>query len=336
LIKIASTWEGILAAEQLEKEGIPVVKKNIAPMVVSEAKSIFEIQKTPEVIETLKKIANSGFSPSALSTFVLDPLRYYKQYILKIKDIDTIEETVAANTMGTVVHDVLDVFYRPFSGKYLQVSNIEEMLVKTEETIRFYFKKHYKNGIIEKGKNKLIFKVAESFVLNFLKVELGLLKEGRKIKIIGAEIEIKVPIEIEGLNFPIYIKGTVDRIDELDGVTRIVDYKTGKVEVNQLKIDDFEKVIGDYKYTKALQVMLYAFLYGSRNKHIFDARLEAGIFSFRNMRSNFLRMDFGKARVKDYDVTEERISEFMIIVKQLIFDIFDLEKPFVENTNTPF
>jgi len=47
-------------------------------------------------------------------------------------------------------------------------------------------------------------------------------------------------------------------------------------------------------------------------------------------------MDFGKARVKDYDVTEERISEFMIVVKELISGIFDVEKPFVENTNTPF
>ena len=250
--------------------------------------------------------------------------------------MDTVEETVAANTMGTVVHDVLDVFYTPFTGKFLQISDIENMISKTEDKTRYFFKKHYKNGIIEKGKNKLIFKVAENFVLNFLKSELVLLKEGKKLKIIGAEVEIKVPIKIEGLEFPIHIKGTVDRIDELDGVTRIVDYKTGKVESNQLKIDDFNKVTEDYKFTKALQVMLYAFLYGNSNKHIFDGELEAGIFSFRNMKSNFLRMDFGQGRKKDYNVTEEKIEEFMLVVKQLISNIFDVNKPFIENTDSPF
>ncbi len=32
------------------------------------------------------------------------------------------------------------------------------------------------------------------------------------------------------LDYPVFLKGTVDRVDECDGVLRIIDYKTGKVD----------------------------------------------------------------------------------------------------------
>jgi RecB family exonuclease len=37
------------------------------------------------------------------------------------------------------------------------------------------------------------------------------------------------------LPFPVLIKGNVDRIEERNGVIRIIDYKTGKVEKSSVK-----------------------------------------------------------------------------------------------------
>ena len=320
---------------QLEIDGYKVVKQQWTPIVQTEKEHFLAVEKTPEMIEQLKKIAASGFSPSALSAYVLDPIRYYKQYLLGIKDPETLQETVAANTMGTVVHEVLDHFYKPLTGFFVKEEDLKNMRLKVAETTRHFFSKHYKNGNVETGKNKLIFKVAENFILNFLQAELRLIQGGKTLKIIAVEQKIAAPLQVPGCNFPIQIKGTVDRIDELDGTLRILDYKTGKVEASQLRIGDFEKVTQAYKYTKALQVMLYAFLYSSQNKTVFEKKVQAGIVSFKNMKSGFISMNFSNTRTKDVELTEVRVQEFMEVVKRTLFEIFDPKTPFAETKSKP-
>lgn len=321
---------------QLNVDGFKMEHKVISPKVVASKKEQIIVEKTPEVIEKLKRIAEKGFSPSALATYVTNPLTYYKRYILKIKDLDEIEETIAFNTLGTVVHEVLENFYKPIEGNILKVEDVKSMLPKIQSDVALGFKKHYRNGNINQGKNKLIAKVAETFVSNFLKSELNLLSTGKELKILSTEKKIKTTIHIEGLDFPINIYGEVDRIDELDGVLRIVDYKTGKVEERDLVLKDISTITEDYKYTKALQVMLYAFLYTSNNKSIFDRSLQAGIFSFKNQKADFMKMTFGEKKHKDFSVTENRIEEYMDVIKLLIKEIFDVEKPFVENLDSPY
>jgi ATP-dependent helicase/nuclease subunit B len=321
---------------QLEVEGFSIVKSSVSLPVVNTKKEEQLVQKTPEIITALKKIATSGFSPSALSTYVSNPIAYYKRYLLKIKDLEEVEETIAFNTLGTVVHEVLEEFYRPFIGKFVVAENVKSMQKEKEKALQKSFQKHYQNGNLDKGKNKLIFEVAKAYVSNFLAAELRLLVAGKQLKIIGTETKIKVEIQIDGLDFPIYLKGEVDRIDELDGVKRIVDYKSGKVTASELKMPDFSKIKEGRKYNKALQVMFYAFLYTQENKTIFDGELESGIFSFKNSNEGFLKMNFAEGRAKDHKVTSERVIEYMEVVKEIINELFDMQTPFEENTDDPY
>ena len=321
---------------QLEIDGVEIAKKSIAPMVSNAARGEIVVEKTDEVISALKKIAANGFSPSALAKYIEDPLSYYKRYVLKIKDLDEVEEIVAANTMGTIIHDVLEDFYKPYIGHYLKPENLKLMLSKHKDKTEFYFKQHFKNGNILSGKNKLIFEVSKDFIYRFLKQELDLLKIGSSLKILGTETVYSYDITIPNQNFPIKVRGSVDRIDELDGVLRIVDYKTGKVTQSELKLLEFEKIPTAYKYTKAMQVMLYAYLYTKNNNHNFALPLEAGIFSFKNRNAGFLKLNFAPGRSMDSMVTEERISEFMDVIHALITEIFDKNIPFKENKDRPF
>ena len=321
---------------QLEVEGFPIVKTSVSIPVTSPKIEQQLVQKTPEMIAALKKIATSGFSPSALSSYVSNPIAYYKRYLLKIKDLEEVEETIAFNTLGTVVHEVLEEFYKPFIGRFVSAENVKSMQKNRETTLRKSFQKNYQNGNLDKGKNKLIFEVANAYVSNFLAAELRLLVAGKQLKIIGTETKIKAEIQIDGLDFPVYLKGEVDRIDELDGVKRIVDYKSGKVTASDLKISDFSKIKEGRKYNKALQVMLYAFLYTQENKTIFDGELESGIFSFKNSNEGFLKMNFAEGRTKNNKVTAERVSEYMEVVKEIISELFDLQTPFEENSDDPY
>lgn len=321
---------------QLEINNPNIIKSIISPKVQHSETPLIQIEKTEAVVQKLKEVFIKGISPSALATYIYNPVSFYEQKVLGIKEDSEVEETIAANTMGSVIHDVLEEMYKPFLGSFLNKENITDMQKSCSTLLTKYFGKHYLKGNVRTGKNKLIFEVSKNHIDRFLKQELQLLNQNKQLKIIALEENLNTEITIEGIDFPINLRGIVDRIDELDGVTRIIDYKTGKVDAGQLKMSGFDIVCGDYKYTKAMQVLLYSYLYISKIKNPIS-QLQSGIISFKNLNSGFLKMNFSeKYRGADYEVSEERIHEFMVEIKNLISEILDPKIPFIENKNLPF
>ena len=300
-----------------------ISEKQIAPKVITEKKEAITISKTPEIINSLKKQALKGFSPSTLTNYLYNPIDFYKHKILGLKEYKEVEETVAANTMGTIIHDTLDVLYQPFIGKLISKNNLKEMLPKIEDFVVFYFKKYFHNSDVYTGKNRLIFEISRDYIERFINNEINSLNENDELKIIATEKDLEAEITIEGFNFPIKLRGQVDRIDQLNGITRIIDYKTGNVTAANLKVPDLS-IITDEKYSKAIQVLLYAFLY---TQNFEASELESGIISFKNLKSGLLKVDFNR---KDHQITQEKLDEFINSIKNLITEIFNPEIPFIE------
>lgn len=321
---------------QMEIERDDIKHITISPKVIIPPPELQEIDKTNLVIEKLRELAEKGLSPSALATYIYNPIDFYYQKILKIKELNEVEETVAVNTMGTVIHETLEQLYTPYIGKVLTEESTKKMFTKIEVLVQENFEKIYVNGDISKGKNKLIFEVSKKQIDRFLKQELQEIKAGKQIKIIALEEKLSAEVEIESLSFPVKLHGIIDRIDQVDEVTRIVDYKTGMVQSSQLRMSDFSKMSDDYKFTKALQVMLYAHLYIEGTNFDMSQSLEAGIISFKNLNSGFLKMNFAEGRAKDYTVSEEKINEFLVELKRIISEIFNPDISFLENPDKAF
>ena len=321
---------------KMEINNPSILKTIISPKVQLCNKSILEIEKTPEVIQHLKKVFIKGISPSALANYIYNPIRFYEQKVLKIREENEVEETIAVNTMGTVIHEVLEKLYKPFEGTFISKEAINEMFPKIDSLLIQNFEEFYRKGNIKTGKNKLIFEVCKNHIERFLKQEIELLKQHKQLKIIALEKEFNTEVIIDGIDFPIKISGIVDRIDELDGVTRIIDYKTGKVEAKDLKISEISILHTDYKYTKALQVLLYSYLYNQETTNK-SKPIEAGIISFKNLNSGFIKMNFSEKRgVNENLITQEKLELFLEELKGIIIEIMDSNIPFKQNENLPF
>lgn len=319
---------------QLELEGIHKLNHQIiTPHVPILQKKMITVSKNEDIIEKLIKVSEKGFSPSSLTNYIRNPIDFYNQKILGIQEYEDAEETVAANTLGTVVHNTLEDFYEPLIGVDLTVDLIAKLKSHIQETVTNHFKKVYKEGDISKGKNLIIFEIAKRYVSNFLDLEIADLKAGNCIKIIAIEANKNVSINIPGVPFPINLTGKVDRIDEYNGVVRIIDYKTGKVQQNQVEVIDWEDITTDYDaYSKSFQILTYAYMM----HHSGDIKLpvEAGIISFKNLNSGFLRFakknKSGAGAKKDFLINQDTLNAFEEELKKLIIEICNPNIDFVE------
>ena len=318
---------------QLELEGIHNINHQIvAPQVPIIETCLNVVKKTEALQKQIIHLASEGFSPSSLTNYIRNPIDFYYQKILKIKDHVDVEETVAANTLGTVVHNTLEDFYKPLVGALLTIDAIKGLKSQIEQTVTYHFKNEYKEGDITKGKNLIIFEIAKRYVSNFLDLEMKSLRAGDKIKIIAIESDNTISIKISELNFPIKIKGKVDRVDECNGIIRIIDYKTGNVQQNQVEIVNWEDITTDYKkYSKSFQVLTYAYMMQKSNK--ISLPIEAGIISFKNLSSGFLKFskkESAFSRSKNSLVTDDTLLDFEAELKKLILEICNPKIDFTE------
>lgn len=318
---------------EIEKQPHHLLKTTIIiPEVPKIALQLQSIKKTPEILARIKELAGRGFSPSALTTYIRNPLDFYKQYVLNIRDKEEVEETVAYNTLGTVVHDTLEAFYTPVVGHILTNVHLKDFQKRIKKEVQEQFQKSYSKAPLSKGKNLLIFEVAKRYVSNFLKMESNALAGGKEIKILQIETNLQADINIEDLDFPVKIRGKVDRVDLTDGILRVIDYKTGIVEQNQLEIIAWEDLTTDYnKYAKPFQVLMYASML--LEKSTSDGKVEAGVISFKNLKNGFLKFqkkDSPRDKVKDSAIDEITITNFKVELKKLILEICDPEIPFLE------
>ena len=285
------------------------------------------VPKSEKVMVRLREIAEKGFSPSSLTTYIRNPMQFYFQRILRISEVDEVEESIAANTLGTIIHGALEELYMPFVGRLLTSDDIKNCIKKIDDEVLVQFKKVYKEGEIKKGRNLLAFEVAKRNVLNFLKMELEALHIGDQIQIIALEHTYQRTITHPKLPFPVLIKGNVDRVEYRNGKIRIVDYKTGKVEKTSVTLKQWNGLTDEIKNDKIIQVLAYAFMFEPNAK---GQEMEAGIISFKNLKSGFLPFNFKPDKESIQVISPEILDEYLEQMVVLLEEILDVNVAFQE------
>ncbi len=282
------------------------------------------IPKSESVMLRLKEICETGFSPSALTSYIRNPIEFYFQKILRIREVEEVEENIALNTLGTIIHKSLEGLYFPLIGKILTENDIQNCLKLIDEEVLKQFAVVYKEGEIKKGRNLLAYEVAKRNVSNFLKLELEAIKNGDSIKIIALEQTYERNLKHKSLPFDVLIKGNVDRIEERNGNIRIIDYKTGKVEARNVTLKSWNGLIDDIKNDKIIQVLAYAFMFETKT----DKPIEAGIISFKNLKTGFLPFNFKEDKIANSVISESIMENYLEQIILLLNEILDENIPF--------
>lgn len=290
-----------------------------------------KIKKDEVIKKKIAELAEYGFSPSGLNSFKNCSMQFYYNYVAGLKAEDEVEETIDAATLGTIIHLVLERLFKPFIGKSLDEGSIKVMIKEAEEVTNLCFSEKYSSSQSLTGKNLLIKKVAHRYIQNFLHQELDffyeLKKEGKPLIIKALEEKLEYFITVGETN--VKLKGSADRIDSVGNVTRIIDYKTGKVENRELIVSDIQDLIKEKHLNKSFQLLMYAYLYKkvSKNKN----SLQSGIFSFRSLSSGLRKVTM--EGFDDEGLSDRTLEEFEQELSKLISNLLSEDALFEQTSD---
>jgi hypothetical protein len=332
-----NSQEGISTKEksrlllQLENDNVPqhtIDLQALEPVFLNKETAPVQIQKTPLAIARIQQIASKGFSPSALTSYIRNPIDFYKQRLLGIQTDEGVEETIAYNTLGTIVHQSIEVLYTQFLNQALQESALKLLFNKIQAAVSNSCEQIFKSDHYLLGHNRIIFEVAKQYVRLAIDQDIQLLKKGHKITLLGLEQQLDWQLAIPSLEHPVLLKGVIDRVDLFDDQLRIIDYKTGNVTKTDLKLSQWDLLLSDYKYSKGFQVLTYALLY-YKNNHVLPNY--AGIISFKNMSDGFMPVIFADELITETkQITAAVLETFESHLSTLVLEICNAQIPFLE------
>lgn len=241
-----------------------------------------EVPPVPKTAEHLERLRSMTFSSTSFQTWLTCPMRFYYRYILGLPEERDIAEGLDNAAFGTLYHYVMGNLYRSRLGKVLEKRDLLEMAQD----------KRLLNSLVEKGfteelrisevqgRNRIAWALVENIAAQTLRVDARI----APFTVLKVEEAVVSPFTTDSGN-TVRIKGVVDRMDVVEGMSRIVDYKTGG---NHFACQDIEELFDPELYDKGkhlFQLFLYLLILKEAGTvsedHLEDVLLE--IYYTRNL-----------------------------------------------------
>lgn len=313
------------------------------PIEVNTTKEV-TIRKTPEVLALLDKYKVGGdreLTPSALNDFIECRLRFYLKHLAQLKEPNEVEEDLDARVFGNLLHNIIHWFYlelQPKRNGVIEKEDVVNQKNKVDELIDRAFRDHYHldadKPVDYQGQRVIVREIVREFALKIL--EKDALYAPFTIEML--ENKIIVPLELNN-DVKLRLAGKIDRADRKNDSVRVIDYKTGKDEI------DFESISSLFsregkRSKSAFQTILYAWLYDKQGdldtaKRSTMTSLTPGLMNRKNLFDDEFsfghRMGKGRDKVDVNDV-RSYLPEFSEQLHILLNDLYNPEVPFDQTT----
>lgn len=289
-------------------------------------------KKTGLVLQQLEAHFNSfskdrPFTPTALVDYLTCSLKYYFSRILRIREPEESSSEIDARTFGNLLHDILETVYEPWIGKEIGKSNLQVLLKdKLEGIVDTAFKDYDKNSTEIAFTRHVILFLCQKIIQNDI--------DDAPLKILDLESRTNPLMYNIALanDRSLTLGGKIDRLDQINvngqAVTRVLDYKTGKVELKGRTYNRKEISIEEYmgahftdpKFKSGFQLYFYCLLH---KRNYPEQAINGGIIGVKKLGKgvDYLR-DVADPLDKDIiDLFEQNLIS-------ILNEIFDQESPF--------
>ena len=304
-----------------------IVNNNEPPKEVESGKWNVD-NKSEALMEKLRTIAASGFTPTGFDAYLECPLRYCYSQVLRISKEEDLDNDLDASQLGTCIHNVLQKIYTPYVGRAVEVGGLKQALADLPQLMEAEFREYYLHGRDTEGRNRFYHSVAETQLRNLLQKEIALLEQGHTLEMVAVERMIEPPYLLgqtpDGI--PLRLRGKVDRIDRLDGRLRVIDYKTGHLDDKEIAYSSTPNRNGEVVVPgKWFQLMCYALLYSRSGQWTVDSgQLSAGIYPLRHLQSDVRLASWDGST----DIAPAMLDDFEGLLRDLYLELLNPDIPF--------
>ena len=283
-------------------------------------------EKTPEVAAILRERYVDGdasgrrkaFSSSALNTYLDCPVRFFYQYVERVKEADEVTEELDSGLFGSIFHKVMEELYKPYIGQELSPALIRSFADDETRIKRLILQAFASEAKIRtlRGRNLIL----NELLLTFVKKVLSHDATAAPFVLKGTEERVYAPLKLDSGD-TVELMGIIDRRDIRDGKPFILDYKTGKLKekIGQ-NLDAMFELESEKRPTISLQLNLYALLVAAEDPKLDIGTLTLGIYGLLNI--------FGDDYLTAQQIDKGTLEAFRTRLKALIAEILDPKTPF--------
>jgi len=308
-----------------------------------------DIQKKLSQYVAIKGVNGKSLSASALNTFLDCSLKFYFNYIAGIKQAETVTEDIDALMFGNLLHYTIEKLYKELilhkEARIVEIQDFKWLFQNIEKSIESAFKTEFENDdnfskehFTFQGSQLIIKEVIKKHVTHILNVD----KTYAPFRLVALESKDgykgTVKSFIDGKDVDIRVNAIIDRIDEKDGLFRLVDYKTGSAEKSFNKLEDaFNPDISNRKKI-VLQMFLYGYIFKQVEKKPI-LNVAPAVYNLREMHNEnfdpYLSIKIDKTKeIVSGKLFDSLIPEFEELMSLTISQLFNQNIPFSQTENS--
>ncbi len=214
-----------------------------------------EVVKDSGVQRAIDDLLGRGLSPSALGTWMRCPLDLYFKYLLRLRPPEEVDEKLGSDVLGEAVHHVLESIYRECLGAMVDAAHLIARARAVKDDLIRHLAHRTPLETLERGHFRLRIEMAAEAIRTYLHAEAGRSEHCKTIPL-ALELDLAFP-----LSPGVMLRGRCDRIEDRDGVTHVLDLKTGSVKPGDLRLPGLEPGTIGPEHRFAMQLLVYAWTY---------------------------------------------------------------------------
>ena len=249
------------------------------------------------------------------------------------------EEEIGPAGFGTVVHETIRELYEEISDKGKAVIDRESLIAlraskRLEDVLtRIFVEHHYKGrrNAVPEGRNIIILKVMLGYLKKIIETDLKI----TPFNLISVELTYRRELEIGSGNEKRVLKigGLIDRVDKVENVLRVIDYKTGSAKREFSSIDALFNGSLSQRNGAALQTLLYSWLVLGEHQ---GKQVSPGLYVMNSLYDADFdpRLVMGTYRNREVIESFSKLEEpYLLRLKEALENLFDSGMDFIQTDN---
>jgi len=293
-----------------------------------------QIAKSARVQQKLQNFTTKAgqfgrfLSPTALTDYIKCPVEFYFKHTARLKPLNELEDEIKQLDFGNIAHKILEIIYSPYIGQTIDKQTIKSWL--SDDIIAEILDKVLQEENLAESQNQLEGNnlLQSDIIYDVVKKVLKNDYKDAPFKILSLEERnlFNTQIKLNNGN-QVKLGGIVDRIDEKDGITRIMDYKTGNISLasgsrKTSPQQTIDKLFEKQEEKTAFQAMFYAFIFSKKQP---KKSINTGLYGLKEINKGIQFMLDGKP------IEKETLQYFEQKLTELLETIFDTHLPFIQN-----